>query len=107
MKKDLEIHEEAEEFEAEVKELLISLVEDIFELILTISEDNSNKVFNTLHETKEDTLRYVKSLIGGVVLSSGNYKRIAEIASRIAEITARIAKFSTKFIDVSVNVNIK
>ena len=96
--------QETEECEAEVKELLISLIEDIFDLILAISEDKSNKVFNMMFETKEDALRAVKNVVGGIVLSPDNYKRIAKVTARIVKVTASIAKLSTKYISVNVNV---
>ena len=100
----MEHNQETEEFEAEVKELFISLIEDVFDLIMTISEDNSNKVLNTVFETKQDVLQYVKSLVGGMVLSPNNFMRIAKVTARIVKVSARIAKFSGKFISIKVNV---
>ena len=41
-----------DEIEGEVEELMLSLVEDIFEVIKIISEENSTKAYNIVLETK-------------------------------------------------------
>ena len=63
----------------EVEELLQSLVEDIFELVKIVSEENSAKAYNIVLGTKEEAVRTVKTMVGGMILSPANYFRILNI----------------------------
>ena len=49
--------------DADVDELLISLLDDILELITTISEDNFNTISNIVMENKEDAMSAVKGIL--------------------------------------------
>ena len=76
----------------EVEELLQSLVEDIFELVKIVSEENSAKAYNIVLGTKEEAERTVKTMVGGMVLSPVNYFRILNISAKIARISGQFVK---------------
>ena len=76
----------------EVEELLQSLVEDIFELVKIVSEENSAKAYNIVLGTKEEAVRTVKTMVGGMVLSPVNYFRILNISAKIARISGQFVK---------------
>ena len=76
----------------EVEELLQSLVEDIFELVKIVSEENSAKAYNIVLGTKEEAVRSVKTMVGGMVLSPLNYFRILNISAKIARISGQFVK---------------
>ena len=78
--------------EVEVEDLLQSLVEDIFELVKIVSEENSAKVYNIVLGTKEEAVRSVKTMVGGMVLSPLNYFRILNISAKIARISGQFVK---------------
>ena len=76
----------------EVEELLQSLVEDIFELVKIVSEENSAKAYNIVLGTKEEAVRTVKTMVGGMVLSPANYFKILNISAKIARISGQFVK---------------
>merc|ERR1711892_1170024 len=86
-----------DDIEGEVEELMLSLVEDIFEVIKIIGEENSTKAYNIVLETKAEALRTVKAMMGGIVLSPANYLRIVKLS-------AKITKISAKFVKANVNM---
>ena len=118
---DLEIGEEAEDDE-EVLELLKSLQEDIYELIKITTEENSTKAYNLVLDTKDEALRSVKTLVGGILLSPANHLRIVKLTMktakmvslispasyiRIAKLYASIAKISGKFVKANIDMLIQ
>ena len=78
--------------EVEVEDLLQSLVEDIFELVKIVGEENSAKAYNIVLDTKEEAVRTVKTMVGGMVLSPVNYFRILNISAKIARISGQFVK---------------
>ena len=76
----------------EVEELLQSLVEDIFELVKIVSEENSAKAYNIVLGTKEEAVRTVKTMVGEMVLSPANYFKILNISAKIARISGQFVK---------------
>ena len=78
--------------EVEVEDLLQSLVEDIFELVKIVGEENSAKAYNIVLGTKEEAVRTVKTMVGGMVLSPVNYFRILNIPAKIARISGQFVK---------------
>ena len=76
----------------EVEELLQSLVEDIFELVKIVSEENSAKAYNIVLGTKEEAVKTVKTMVGGMVLSPANYFKILNISAKIARISGQFVK---------------
>ena len=78
--------------EVEVEDLLQSLVEDIFELVKIVSEENSAKAYNIVLGTKEEAVRTVKTMVGGMVLSPANYFKILNISAKIARISGQFVK---------------
>ena len=88
--------DEYEGDEGDVDELLLSLVEDIYELFKIIREENSTKVYNKVLGTKDEALKAVKTLVGGMVLSPRNYLRIVKISYRITKVSGKFAKVSGK-----------
>jgi hypothetical protein len=88
----------------EVEELLLSLVEDIYELFKIIREENSTKIYNKVLGTKDEALKAVKTLVGRMVLSPRNYLRIVKISYRIAKVSGKFAKVSGKFVKANVDM---
>ena len=76
----------------EVEDLLQSLVEDIFEFVKIVSEENSTKAYNIVLGTKEEAVRTVKTLVGGMVLSPANYFKILNISAKIARVSGKFVK---------------
>ena len=76
----------------EVEELLQSLVEDIFELVKIVSEENSAKAYNIVLGTKEEAVKTVKTMVGEMVLSPANYFKILNISAKIARISGQFVK---------------
>ena len=87
-----EILEDENNNSGRVEELLLSLVEDVFELLKIVSEENSAKVYNTVLGTKEEAVRSVKTLVGGMVLSPNNYFRIVKLSAKIAKLSGQFVK---------------
>ena len=100
----------------EVERLLHSLKEDIYELIKITTEENSAKAFNIVLERKEDALRAVKALVGGILLSPANhvralklYLKIVKILPlshylRIVKLYGTVAKISGRFLLANVDI---
>ena len=78
--------------EQEVELLLQSLVEDIFELVKTVSEENSAKAYNIVLGTKEEAVKTFKTMVGGMILSPVNYFRFVQISAKLAKISGQIVK---------------
>ena len=78
--------------EQEVELLLQSLVEDIFELVKTVSEENSAKAYNIVLGTKEEAVKTFKTMVGGMILSPVNYFRFVKISAKLAKISGQIVK---------------
>ena len=76
----------------EMEDLLQSLVEDIFELVKIVSEENSTKAYNIVLGTKEEAVRTVKTLVGGMILSPVNYFRFLKISAKLAKISGQFVK---------------
>ena len=87
-----EILEEENNNSVRVEELLLSLVEDVFELLKIVSEENSTKVYNTVLGTKEEAVRSVKTLVGGMVLPPMNYFRVVKLSAKIAKLSGQFVK---------------
>ena len=84
----------------EVEELLQSLVEDIFELVKIVSEENSAKAYNIVLGTKEEAVRTVKTMVGGMVLSPANYFRILNISTKITRVLGIFMKVNADMLRV-------
>ena len=96
---------QAEEvYKGEMEELLLSLIEDIYELFKIISQESSTKVYNTVLGTKVETLRAVKTVVGGMVLSPSNYLKIVKVSARIAKVSEKVSKMSGKFVNANVDM---
>ena len=97
MAENIEDEEGLTEVEDEIEELLQLLKEDIYELIKITTEEKSAKAFNIVLERKEDALRSVKALVGGILLSPANHVRALKLYLKIVKIVPlshylRIAK---------------
>ena len=84
----------------EVEELLQSLVEDIFELVKIVSEENSAKAYNIVLGTKEEAVRTVKTMVGGMILSPANYFRILNISTKITRVLGIFMKVNADMLRV-------
>ena len=71
--------------DADVDELLISLLDDILELITTISEDNFNTISNIVMENKEDAMSAVKGILDtkSVTLLVSGFSKLMMIPTKI------------------------
>ena len=84
----------------EVEELLQSLVEDIFELVKIVSEENSAKAYNIVLGTKEEAVKTVKTMVGGMVLSPAHYFRILNISTKITRVLGIFMKVNADMLRV-------
>ena len=84
----------------EVEELLQSLVEDIFELVKIVSEENSAKAYNIVLGTKEEAVKTVKTMVGEMVLSPANYFRILNISTKITRVLGIFMKVNADMLRV-------
>ena len=84
----------------EVEELLQSLVEDIFELVKIVSEENSAKAYNIVLGTKEEAVRTVKTMVGEMVLSPANYFKILNISTKITRVLGIFMKVNADMLRV-------
>ena len=71
--------------DADVDELLTSLLDDILELITTISEDNFNTISNIVMENKEDAMSAVKGILDtkSVTLLVSGFSKLMMIPTKI------------------------
>ena len=92
-------------YKGEMEELLLSLIEDIYELFKIISQESSTKVYNTVLGTKDEASRAGKTLVGGLVLSPSNYLKIVRVSARIAKVSGKFAKVSGKFVKENVDIS--
>ena len=102
---DMAEYKSEEDYEGEMEELLLSLIEDIYELFKIISQESSTKVYNTVLGTKDEALRAGKALVGGMVLSPSNYLKIVRVSTRIAKVSGKFAKVSGKFVKANVDIS--
>ena len=84
----------------EVEELLQSLVEDIFELVKIVSEENSAKAYNIVLGTKEEAVRTVKTMVGEMILSPANYFRVLNISTKITRVLGIFMKVNADMLRV-------
>ena len=99
------------EYEKETSELLSSLIQDVQELIQTLGEENSARLFNAMNEikeaakeSKENTVWKIEALVGSIVLSPKNYIRVLKITAKIAKFYAKFAKVSGVFVKNNIHL---
>ena len=71
--------------------MLMSLMEDVLELIKIVGEENAEKVYASLVGAKDDAVHAVHDLVGGMMLSPTNYLRVIKVSSKIVKISVKVS----------------
>ena len=80
-----------QELKEGMDEMLMSLMEDVLDLIKIVGEENAEKVYASLVGARDDAVHAVQAMVGGMVLSPTNYLRVMKVSAKIAKISAKVA----------------
>ena len=71
--------------------MLISLMEDVLELIKIVGEENAEKVYASLVGVTDDAVHAVQAKVGRIILTPTNYLRVMKVSAKIANISVKVA----------------